>query len=184
MHGAVAALPKVDLHVHAEADARLDRILARREGRSPYDWSRWVARLRSETPPGRARLARLGVDRCRDQFAVDALDAMPENFVARIVDVLAEGAADGAILIEVRLGRPTPEQPDFMALFREAEWRVQQQYPRLRAEAVISGVWPPHQDPDGRLLRSLVAAARDGLAGIDLIPIPYDTEADWTSVDR
>jgi len=28
-------LPKADLHVHAETDARLDRVLARREGRSP-----------------------------------------------------------------------------------------------------------------------------------------------------
>ena len=34
------------------------------------------------------------------------------------------------------------------------------------------------------MLRSCVAAARDGLAGIDLIPIPYDAEADWTSIDR
>lgn len=184
MPGPVARLPKADLHVHAEADARLDRVLARRGGRSPYDWSHWVARLHTETPPGLARLERMGVDRCRDQLAVDALDAVPENFVARIVDLLTDGAEDGAVLVEVRFGRPTLGRPDFMDLFREAEGRVQQQYPSLRAEAVISGLWPPQHDPDGRLLRSCVAAARDGLAGIDLIPVPYDAEADWAPVGR
>jgi hypothetical protein len=179
----IAGLPKVDLHVHAEADARLDRVLARREGRPSYDWHRWVDRLRAETPPGLPRLQRMGVDRCRDQADVDALDAVPENFIARIVDLLTEGAADGAVLIEVRFGRPTLQQPDFMALFREAERRVRQQYPHLCAEAVISGLWPPQHDPDGVLLRSCVAAVRDGLAGVDLIAIPYEAEADWTSVD-
>ena len=184
MPGPVATLPKADLHVHAEADARLDRVLARRQGRPSSDWKHWVECLRTETPPGLPRLERMGSDRCHDQSEVDALDAVPENFVARIVDVLTEGAADGAALIEIRFGRPTLARPDFMTLFREAERRVQEQYPRLRAEAVISGLWPPRHDPDGELLRSCVAAARDGLAGIDLIPIPYDAEADWTSVDR
>ena len=33
----VAALPKAELHLHAGALARLDRIVARREGRPPYD---------------------------------------------------------------------------------------------------------------------------------------------------
>jgi hypothetical protein len=41
----IAALPKADLHVHAEADARLDRVPARREGRSAYDRRGWVERL-------------------------------------------------------------------------------------------------------------------------------------------
>jgi adenosine deaminase len=180
----VAVLPKADLHVHAESDARLDRILALREGRDAYDWSRWAARLRTETPPGLPRLARMASDRCRDQSAVDELDAVPENFVDRIVDVLAEGAADGAVLIEVRFGQSTLAQPDFMALFREAERRVQEQYPTLRAEAVITGLWPPRHDEDGRLLRSCISAAGKGLAGIDLIPVPYDTEADWAPVER
>jgi hypothetical protein len=177
-------VPKADLHVHAETDARLDRVIARREGRSPYDWSRWAARLQTETPPGLARLERLANDHRHDQVTVDALDAVPENFVARIVDLLAEGAADGAILIEARFGRCTLEQQDFLPLFREAERQVQQHYPRLHAEAVLSGLWPPRDDPDGSLLQSCVAAARSGLAGIDLIPSPYDTEADWETVGQ
>jgi hypothetical protein len=178
----VAALPKADLHVHAETDARLDRVLARREGRAPYDWRHWAERLRAEMPPGMPRLARLAADRRREQAEVDAIDAAPENVIARVVDLLSEGAADGAILIEVRFGRPTLQQPELMALFREAERRVREQYPRLRAAAVISGLWPPAHDPDSRLLQSCIAAGREGLAGIDLIPTPYDSEADWTSV--
>jgi len=34
----LARLPKADLHVHANAEARLERVLARREGRPAYDW--------------------------------------------------------------------------------------------------------------------------------------------------
>jgi adenosine deaminase len=31
------ALPKADLHLHQEQSPRLDRVLARMEGRAPYD---------------------------------------------------------------------------------------------------------------------------------------------------
>ncbi len=34
----IAVLPKADLHIHAEASARLDRVLARGEGRAAHDW--------------------------------------------------------------------------------------------------------------------------------------------------
>lgn len=178
----VAALPKADLHVHAEADAGIDRVLARREGRRSYDWRTWAACLRAETPPGMPRLAHLSSDRLHTQAKVDAFDAVPENFIARVEDLLAEGAADGAIFIEVRFGRLTLAQPEFMTLFREAERRVQQRYPRLRAEAVISGLWPPLHDPDGTFLHACLASRRHGLAGIDLIPAPYNREADWRLV--
>jgi hypothetical protein len=145
----VAALPKADLHVHAETDARLDRILARRAGRPSYDWQRWAKRLRAETPPGMPRLARLAADRRRELSEVDALDLAPENFIARVVDLLSEGAADGALLIEVRFGRSTLQQPELMVLFREAEHRVREQHPSLRAEAVMD-----RPDPDPVRYRS------------------------------
>ena len=38
----IEALPKADLHLHAETDARLDRILAQPTGRRPYDWRSWA----------------------------------------------------------------------------------------------------------------------------------------------
>jgi len=56
--------------------------------------------------------------------------------------LLLEGAADGALLIEITFGPATILQPDFMALFREAERRVQAQFPKLRAEALIAGTQP------------------------------------------
>src|SRR5688572_27324536 len=48
----VAALPKADLHLHAEADARIDRVLAQRAGRRPYDWRSWAQQLLVEVPVG------------------------------------------------------------------------------------------------------------------------------------
>ncbi len=180
----IAALPKADLHIHAEADARLDRLIARRQGQQPYDWCDWAGRLRRETPPGMPRLVRMGNARRLDREITEALDAEPENFVARVVDLLEEGAAEGAVLVEVRFGRATVFRPDFMRLFRAAEQHVREQYPRLRAEAIVSGVMPTGSAQDEQLLRACENAAADGLAGIDLLPDPYDAEADWRPVYR
>jgi len=103
----IASLPKADLHLHQEERARLDRVLARRQGRSPYDWRRWARHLMAEVPPGMARLG--------DMYTPDAdlpLDGIPaeepEYVIAKIADALMEGAADGALLVEVRFG--TAEQ--------------------------------------------------------------------------
>jgi hypothetical protein len=76
----LAALPKADLHVHQEWFARLDRVLARREGRSFYDWRGWACRLIEEVPSGMPRLRRLATVRP----VVKGADADPENFVARV----------------------------------------------------------------------------------------------------
>ncbi|MHB8645130.1 MAG: amidohydrolase family protein [Thermomicrobiales bacterium] len=177
---AIAALPKADLHVHAEAAPRLDRVIARRAGRPVPDLRETVRALLDE-PPGMPRLIRMSPP---PQPETEILDAAPENFIARLVDLLEEGAADGAILVEVRFGGITILRPDFMPLFREAERRVQAHYPRLRAEAIIVFVqaWKPEQ-----IEQSLAAAlrgAREGLAGADFISSPYDREADWTPIYR
>jgi adenosine deaminase len=178
----LASLPKADLHVHANAEARLERVLARREGRPAYDWRTSAHRLYVETPPGMPRLARWAADRTRSDAEVDALDADPENFIARVEDVLDEAAADGAVYVEVRFGAGTISRPDFMPLFREAEHRTRARWPRLRAEALISGITPSTPARWERVLPLCFEAARHGLAGIDLIPDPYDSEADWTGV--
>src|SRR5688500_42265 len=99
---AIAALPKADLHVHAESYPRLDRVLARRDGRAAYDWHAAVIRLMAEQPPGMARLARMNGD--LHTAPLEALDAEPEWFIARLEDVLLEAAVDGAVLAEVRFG--------------------------------------------------------------------------------
>jgi adenosine deaminase len=180
----VAALPKVDLHIHAEADARIDRILARRAGRRPYDWRSWAQRLLVEVPPGMPRLAGMDANRRADSAFVDTLDADPDLFVARIVDILEEGAADGAILIEVLFGGQTILRSDFMHCFRQAERQVQQRYPYLRAEALIAATRPTSTIWIEQLLPVCLAMAQEGLAGINIIPDSYDTEADWRPIYR
>ena len=177
----LAALPKADLHLHQEERPRLDRIVARQRGRQPFDWRGWLPELMSETPAGMARLGGMfGPD------ASLALDGVagddPALVIAKIADLLEEGAADGATLIEVRCG---PSEggivhPEFMALFREAERRVQARYPRLHAEAISfvlvtddparRGLWEQSFDASLR-------AAREGLAGIDFRVDPYHIEA-------
>ncbi len=180
----IAALPKADLHLHAETDARLDRILAQRAGRRAYDWRSWAQQLLAETSPGMPRLTRMGADQRADTALVDTLDADPELFVARIVNILEEGAADGAVLIEVLFGGQTILRPDFMRCFRQAELHVQQRYPHLRAEALIAATQPASAGWLDQLLPACLAMAQEGLAGIHIIPDPYDTEADWRPIYR
>jgi hypothetical protein len=176
------ALPKADLHLHQEETARLDRIVARQRGLPPYDWRQWARRLMTDTPPGPRRLARI--------YAPDAALALdgipsdaPEYIIAKVADVLEEGAAEGAVLMEVRFGAAGQAlmQPNFIALFREAERRVQRRYPQLCAEAL--GLLPLVHD-SAHLLRTeqqvaaCVQMAREGLAGVDFLVNPYHTEAD------
>ena len=178
----VAKLPKVELHLHGEADGRLDRILARRAGHCPFDWANWARRLHAQIPPGMPRLERLRTDRRRTAEEVEALDAQPENLIERVVDALDEAGVDGAIYVEIRFGASTLVQPDFLPLFREAERRAQRLWPQLRAEALVTGLTPSLPDRWERILPLCFEAARMGLAGIDILPNPYDTEADWRGV--
>lgn len=134
-HALIEALPKVDLHRHAEASARLDRFLARRHGRASYDWASRRAEVRSETPPGLVRLDRIAAGLA---LPTEMLERDPENMVARIADALEDAAADGAVMVEVRFGRATILYPEFMGAFRAAEDRVRKRYPWLNAEALIT----------------------------------------------
>ena len=93
MHPHIAALPKADIHIHQEWSPRLDKVLARREGRAPYNWRKWAASLMQTVPPGAARLRHLS-----SHFPAPLeADAQPHNFVARVVHMLEEAAADGAL---------------------------------------------------------------------------------------
>lgn len=98
------------------------------------------------------------------------------------MDALDEAGSDGAIYVEVRFGIGTLHRPDFLQLFREAELRAQRRYPRLRAEALITGLTPSRPDRWERVLPLCFEATQKGLAGIDIIPEPYDAEADWSGV--
>ena len=176
----LAALPKADLHVHQEQSPRIDRVLARAHGRPTYDWRAWAERLMAENAPGSARLEHIGVV-LPDTLDADAADA---TFIARVVDLLEEAAADGAVLVEVRFGNATILRPAFMELFHAAEHQVQQRYPQLRAEAIATLLlW---LDPERleHIVAGCLRAANEGLRGIDLLYEPYDTEADWTTAYR
>jgi adenosine deaminase len=178
----IASLPKADLHIHQEEAARLDRVVARRQGRPSYDWRKWARHLLTEMPPGIGRLKGMYVpDASLPLGGVPADD--PEYIIAKVVDALDQGAADGAALMEVRFGTGGLAllRPGFMSLFREAERRVMAEYPRLRAEAIaLLGLV---SEPGGRStaecqLEACLQMAREGLAGIDFLVAPYDTEAD------
>jgi adenosine deaminase len=130
------------------------------------------------------RLQCLRTDRRRTAENVEALDAEPDNFIERVVDALDEAGADGAIYVELRFGASTLRQPDFLPLFREAELRAQRRWPQLRAEALVTGLTPSRSDRWERVLPLCFEAARMGLAGIDILPEPYDSEADWSGVGK
>jgi adenosine deaminase len=176
----IAALPKAELHLHQQWSPRLDRVLARREGRPAYDWRGWARRVMAETPPGSARLQRLGEIEPTPPGSYDRA----EHFVAWVEDALEEAAADGAVLVEIRFGREEALRPGFMALFREAERRVRARHPAVRAEAIV--ILMPWQTPEllAHLVATCVSMAREGLSGIDLLYQPYDVEAEWKPMYR
>jgi adenosine deaminase len=177
----IAALPKADVHLHHEERPRLDRIVARRQSRPPYDWQMWARRLMTQTPPGHSRLSRLfELDEKLDLAGVRGDD--PEDIIAKMSDVLEEGAADGALLIEVRCGVTSQalSRSDAVTLFREAERRVQVRWPRLRAELIAHlGLVGEAQRLHSaeQQLKKCLQMARDGLAGIDFRVDPYAEEA-------
>ena len=176
----IASLPKADLHLHQEVFPRLERILARQQGRQPYVWRAWAREVIETVPAGPRRLdaiyendGALGVDR--------SMDNNSELFIARVADILEEEAVDGAIYVEVRFGADRLLAiPNFMDLFRQAEKRVQSRHPALRAEAIgyveVWGNGP--RDVEGNKLNACVRAAPDGLGGIDLLVRPYDATDD------
>lgn len=176
IHPRIASLPKVDLHLHQEERARLDRVVARQHGREPYNWRVSAQHLLDAVPPGMTRLAAMYTpDEALPLAGVP--DDDPSFIIAKIADALAEGAADGAHYIELRFGAAGLAfmRPDFMALFREAERQVQAQYPHVHAEALA--FLPVATDPACRTrteqhLERCLQLARQGLAGIDLIVAP------------
>jgi adenosine deaminase len=177
---AADAIPKADLHLHQELSPRLDLVLAARSSRPARDWTQWRTALVADVPAGIQRLHKLSAD-----FPVpESVDADDDLFVSRVGQLLEESAADGSLYVEVRFGKETPLREGFMDLFRSAEARVQHAYPRLRAEPVATIVTFLDRDHVERLTAWCVGAAKDGLAGVDLLYQPYEREADWRPLYR
>src|SRR5437773_12139703 len=98
-----AMLPKADLHIHQEATARLESLAALRKNRLAYDWTSWSKRVLAENVPGLGRLAAI-YEPDKKFDLTDVPDSDADVFVARVAATLEEGAADGAVLIELRFG--------------------------------------------------------------------------------
>lgn len=167
-------MPKADVHLHQEWSPRLDRVLARRAGREPYDWSAWRGDLLAEAPPGMARLQRLS-----QVFPAPISADDDEGFVDRVTDTLRESAAAGSVFTEVRFGNESMLRPGFMELFRRAEARVREEHPLFYAEAIASVLLWYEPDRLAAVVDECVNAAVEGLAGMDLLYVPYATEANW-----
>ncbi len=177
----IARLPKADIHIHAEWSPRLDRVLAKRQGRKPYDWRAWARWLMQTEAPGGDRLQHLS----KPFPELFEADKRGDNFIARIVDIFEESAADGSILAEIRPGKDMAERPECLELIKAAAQKLRARYPRFQA-AVIPFIYL-QQDED--ILEPLVKRyerwGKDGLIfGADLFNQPYETEADWTGAYR
>lgn len=175
----LATIPKVDLHLHQEAQRCLDRIFARRDGRAPFDWAAWRQHVIATVPPGPERLRLIGSVK-----PVPLADDDDELLVARFAELLEFEGAAGATYVEVRCDGATLLKDGFMELFRRAEKRARERYPSLRAEVLaIVIMYQPAAQVDA-VAAECVRARGDGLAGIDFLYQPYDREADWSAIYR
>ncbi len=163
--------PKTDIHWHAEARLHIERMIAQRRGHSPYDWQKWLEDV-AKLPVGMARLGSIN----GDFFTEDERDFDDEAEIWLTV-ALQSVAQHGASLVEIRFRPSTALRTGFMSQFREAERRVQERYPVFYAEAIVFlFLGRPGASDD---FEACVKARKEGLAGIDIIPIPYDSEVDW-----
>ena len=178
---AIAALPKADLHVHSESGPRLEQVIAERTGSAVTDWQEQARELMRNVSAGMGRLERWGGGEVPYTRAkLDELDRDPANFRARIRYLLAEAAADGAVLVELLFGGSTILREDFLDLFAESLAEVRAEYPLFHAVPLIAA--STTREWADTLLPRCIAAARRGLAGLNILPIPYDRPVDWSAV--
>ncbi|MCD0443847.1 hypothetical protein LO763_09445 [Glycomyces sp. A-F 0318] len=158
----------IDLHQNTEWPARLDQVLSS----SPVDWADRRRAVQAVAPPGLARLQRMSAV---PRFDLDAVD--PEVYEGILEDALAAAARGGASYTELRLPQESVVYPQFMERFEAALSSVAEEFPGFEADAILSmNLWDP-------MLRELCDAFGDaaaaGLAGIEIIYVPYAAEADW-----
>ena len=176
----IAALPKADLHVHAESGARLEQVIAQRTGGGVTDWRGKARALMRDLPAGMPRLETWGPDLPYPRSWVDEVERNPENFKARIRRILVEAAADGALLVEVLFGGSTILRDDFLDRFAESLAEVRGRFPQFHAVPMVAAA--ATAEWADTLLPRCLAGARRGLAGLNILPVPYDRPADWSVV--
>ena len=173
---AIAALPKADIHLHSEGGPRLEQVIAERV----TDWRSHARELMRTLPPGMPRLETWGPDLPLPRATVDELDRPPDNFKARVARILVEAALDGAVLVEVLFGGSTILREDFLDLFGEALAEARSRFPRLHAVPLVAA--KTTEEWAATLLPRCIAGAGRGLAGLNILPAPYDRPADWSVV--
>ena len=178
----IAVLPKADVHVHAESGARLEQVIAQRTGRRGTNWRTKARELMRDLPPGMPRLETWMPDLPYPRSWVDEVDSNPGYLKARIQRVLVEAAEDGAVLVEVMFGARTILRDDFLDRFAAALADVRCRFPHFHAAPLV--VAPITEGWAVTLLPRCLAAARRGLAGLNILPVPYDQPADWSIVHR
>ena len=136
---AVAALPKADVHVHAESGARLEQVIVQQTGRPGTDWRAKARELMRDLPPGMARLETWVAGLPYSRSWVDEVDHSPGYLEARIRRVLVEAAADGALLVEVMFGALTILRDDFLDRFAASLAEVRHRFPAIPRSAAGGG---------------------------------------------
>ena len=165
----VLALPKADIHVHAESLARLAQVVALRRALETYDHRPAIKQIMQELPPGIARLVALDRALVGDGISrtgignIEALDDQPDFVEARFELMMEEAASEGALLLEIRIGGLGPSYPHLMTSFRGAETRVRRRHPEFHAEPIIA--WFTRR-PEAEVNRTLEMAP-EGIAGVD-----------------
>ena len=177
---AIAALPKADIHVHAESSARLEQVLAERTGRRTTDWRSRAHELMRDLPPGMPRLETWGPNFPFPRSWVDEVADNPGCLEAQIGRVLVEAAADGALLVEVMFGARTILRDDFLDRFAASLAAVRDRVPEFHAVPLL--VAPTTAEWAATQLPRCLAASRHGLAGLNILPVPYDQPVDWSAV--
>ena len=87
---------------------------------------------------------------------------------------------DGAVLVEVLFGGSSILREDFLDLFGEALAEARSRFPRLHAVPLVAA--KTTEEWAATLLPRCIAGAGRGLAGLNILPAPYDRPADWSAV--
>lgn len=155
-HCEITALPKADLHLHQERLGRARQLAAVRGDSDPDDWAAWRERIQS-LPPGMPRLQELW-----DSGAPEDERNKDAARLDRFELTLAESAAAGSVLTELRVGNELLMWPPIVATLREAERRVRQLHPFFHAELV--GRVKMWQAPTqiAEVVRACLRLAREG----------------------
>ncbi len=159
----------IDLYQNTEWAARLDQVL----GHSPVDWSARRKDVEETVGPGLARLQRMSAV---PRFDLDTVEGeVYEGILERALEAAAEA---GAVYTELRLPQESVIYPGFMERFEAAERSVAERFPDFEASAVLSlNLWEPTVK---EICDAFGDAAAAGLAGVELVYVPYAAEADWT----